>query len=168
MCALEDICGLITLTHLANCGLIVEELPNNISALAKLKILQLELLNLKKLPAELAWFLQLQEIYLYNLQILELPRTFTHRAAFPALVKLYIVNCWKLVVFHDVDEGALPKLRTLDLSGSRSLESLPLSLEVLTSLKKLILEDCLNSLKDVCRKNCEKSSRWRRLDIQYS
>jgi Leucine-rich repeat (LRR) protein len=167
-CALEDICGLITLTELASSGFTVEELPHNISTLTKLKILILELVNLKRLPAEIAWFLQLQELYLWDLQILELPRSFTQRAAFPALIKLYIRECSKLVVFHEVDEGALPKLRTLDFTGSDSLETLPLSLEALTSLKKLILSECLDILKGVCRKNCEKSSIWRMLHIQYS
>ncbi len=57
-----------------------------------------------------------------------------------------------------MDEGALTKLRTLDFSGCDSLGTLPLSLEVLTSLKKLILLDCQHTLKDSCQKYCEKSS----------
>jgi len=72
-----------------------------------------------------------------------------------------------LVEFPEVDEGALPKLQTLDFSGCDSLGTLPLSLEVLTGLKKLNACFCLDTLQDSCRANCEKSSIWRRFDIEY-
>jgi len=74
--------------------------------------------------------------------------------------------CWRLVEFPEVDEGALPKLRILDFGYCDSLGSLPLSLEVLTSLRTLDLSGCeKTTLKDSCRTNCEKSSIWRRFDI---
>ncbi len=69
--------------------------------------------------------------------------------------------------FPEVDEGALPKLQTVDFSGCLSLGTLPLSLEVLSCLRNLILWDCDLTLQDSCRTNCEKSSIWRRFDIRY-
>jgi hypothetical protein len=50
--SLEAICGLVALTELSICGVQdpVEKLPQNISALTKLKFLQLDL-NVKTLPA---------------------------------------------------------------------------------------------------------------------
>ncbi len=71
-----------------------------------------------------------------------LPGSFTCRGAFPALVKFRLHACPRLVEFPEVHEGALPQLRTLDFSGCESLRTLPLSLEVLTSLRKLIVSDC--------------------------
>ncbi|KAH8936898.1 hypothetical protein BDL97_17G110700 [Sphagnum fallax] len=162
--SLEDICGLVVLTELSICGTKDPrlELPHNISALTKLKFLHLELYEAKTLPAEMPyWFKQLQELELWGFQSLEyLPSSFTHRGAFPALIKFQLYWCSMLVEFPEVDEGALPQLRTLDFSGCESLGTLPLSLEVLTSLRKLIVSDCDLTLKDSCRKYCEKSSIW--------
>jgi hypothetical protein len=76
-------------------------------------------------------------------------------------------NFSRLVEFPEVDDGALPKLRTLEFDSCDSIGTLPLSLEVLTSLRKLILLDCEETLKDSCRTNCEKSAIWRRFDIRY-
>jgi hypothetical protein len=143
------------------------ELPHNISALTKLKVLQLNL-NLKSVPAEMPyWFIQLQRLELWDLRSLEyLPRSFTRLGAFPALIKFYLYLPG-LVEFPEVDEGALPKLRILDFTGCSSLGSLPVSLEVLTSLRKLIFFNCAETVEDSCRTNCEKSSIWRRFDIRY-
>ncbi len=58
--SLEDICGLVALTELCISGETdpVVELPHNISALMKLKVLQLDL-NVKTLPAEMPhWFIR--------------------------------------------------------------------------------------------------------------
>jgi Leucine-rich repeat (LRR) protein len=168
--SLEDICGLVVLTKLSifrqpDPGV---EFPHNISALTRLKTLWLRLDYIKTLPAEMpSWFIQLQELHLWSFKNLEyLPRSFTCSGAFPALIyfQLYVPS---LLEFQEVDEGALPKLRTLDFSGSDSLGTLPLSLNVLSSLMKLILLDCQDTLKDSCRTYCEKSSIWRRFDIQY-
>jgi hypothetical protein len=167
--SLEDICGLVALTELSISGEIdrAVELPHNIFALTKLKFLRLYL-NIKTIPAEMpCWFIQLQELDLWDFESLEyLPRSFTCCGAFPALIKFRLC-CSSLVEFPEVDEGALPKLRTLDFSGNLSLGTLPLSLEVLTSLKKLILLDCQQTLKDSCQKYCEKSSIWSGFHIQY-
>jgi hypothetical protein len=95
------------------------------------------------------------------------PRSFTCSGAFPALINFQIIGCESLVEFPEVDEGALPKLQNLDFSGCLFLGTLPLSLEVLSCLRNLILWDCDLTLQDSCRTNCEKSSIWRRFDIQY-
>jgi Leucine-rich repeat (LRR) protein len=169
--SLEDICGLVVLTELSISGKRDPgvELPHNISALTKLKVLRLGLENIETLPAEMPyWFIQLQDLDLWGFESLEyLPRSFTCRGAFPALREIRLCHCWRLVEFPEVDEGALPKLETLDFSGCASLGTLPRSLEVLTSLRNLILWDCEETLKDSCRTNCEKSSIWRRFDIRY-
>jgi len=152
--SLEDICGLVVLTELSNSGKSDPgvELPHNISAPTKLKVLQLDL-NLKSVPAEIPyWFTQLQELDLWDFESLEyLPGSFTCCGAFPALIKFRLCCFSRLVQFPEVDEGGLPELRTLDFSGCDSLGTLRLSLEVPTSLKKLILLDCQHTLKDSCR-----------------
>jgi disease resistance protein RPS2 len=167
--SLEDICGLGVLTELEICGKIdqVVELPHNICALMKLKILKVWLENIKTLPAEMAYSLkQLQQLSLISLKSLEyLPRSFTCCDTFPALIVFQIYYCSSLVEFPDVDEGALPKLRSLEFHCCFSLGTLPLSLEVLTSLRKLIVSYCKETVKDSCRINCEKSSIWRSFDI---
>jgi hypothetical protein len=167
--SLEDICGLDVLTELEICGKLdqVVELPHNICALMKLKILEIRLENVKTLPAEMAYSLkQLQELNLISLESLEyLPRSFTCRDAFPALIVLRIHFCSSLVEFPDVDDGTLPKLQSLEFGSCFSLGALPLSLEVLTSLRNLIVSYCKETVKDSCRINCEKSSIWRSFDI---
>jgi hypothetical protein len=168
--SLEDICGLVVLTELSICGTKDPglELPHNISALTQLKFLHLELYEAKTLPAEMPyWFKQLQELELWGFESLEyLPSSFTGRGAFPALIKFQLCWCSRLVEFPEVHEGALPQLRTLDFSGCESLGTLPHSLEVLTSLRKLIVSDCDLTLKESCRKYCEKSSIWSGFHIQ--
>jgi hypothetical protein len=165
--SLEDICGLVLLTELCIDGEKGVELPHNISALTKLKVLQF--LILKTIPAEMpCWFIQLQELGLCSINGLEyLPRSFTCCGAFPALITFQLCGWSTLVEFPEVDEGALPKLRTLDFSYCKSLRTLPLSLELLTSLRKLIVSHCDLTLNDSCKTNCEKSLIWRRFHIQY-
>ncbi len=169
--SLEDICRLVVLTELSISGKTDPgvELPHNISALTKLKVLELELRYIETLPAEMPyWFIQLETLKLWSSGSLEyLPRSFTCRGAFPALREFGLCFCSRLVECPEVDEGALPKLRTLEFNSCESLGTLPLSLEVLTSLRKLSLLDCEDTLRDSCRKNCEKSSIWRRFDIRY-
>jgi hypothetical protein len=86
--SLEDICGLVALTELRISGETdpVVELPHNISALTKLKVLQLDL-NVKTLPAEMPhWFIQLQRLEIWGHKSLEyLPRSFTCHGAFQLL-----------------------------------------------------------------------------------
>jgi len=168
--SLEEICGLTFLTELHICGVEdpVVELPHNICALTKLKILKLHLGNIEILPAEMPYcFIQLQKLHLYLEKLEYLPRSFTCFGAFPALIKFEIFCCVSLVKFPEVDEGALPKLETLHFTECSNLETLPLSLEILTSLRKLILSVCEEVLKDSCRTNCEKSSIWRPFNIEY-
>jgi hypothetical protein len=167
--SLEDICQLTVLIKLRIFGKIDQgmEVPHTISALTKLKILQLALVNIKTLPAEMAYSLkQLQDLHLYDLKNLEyLPRSFTSSDAFPALISLNIDMCSSLVEFPEAEEGALPNLRTLVFNMCYSLASLPLSLEVLTSLRELTLYYCGVTIKNSCRINCEKSSIWRSFNI---
>jgi len=169
--SLEDICGLVVLTELSICGKRGPglELPHNISALTKLKVLHLELDAVKTLPAEMPyWFKQLQELQLCCFESLQyLPSSFTCRGAFPALIKFELPWCSMLLKFPEVHEGALPQLRTLDFIGCESLGTLPLSLEVLTSLRRLVVLNCDLTLQDCCRKHCEKSSIWSRFQIEY-
>jgi Leucine-rich repeat (LRR) protein len=167
--SLEDICGFTVLTKLSIDGKIDRgmALPYNISALTNLKILRLALRNVKTLPAGMAYSLkQLQELSLYRLKKLEhLPKSFTSRDAFPALIEFSLTFCSSLVEFPEVDEGALPNLWTLVFEGCESLGSLPLSLELLTSLRYVVIKYCGETMEDSCRINCEKSPIWRDLDI---
>ncbi|CAK9876702.1 unnamed protein product [Sphagnum jensenii] len=170
--SLEDIGGCAVLTNLRISGKIDRgmELPHNISALTNLKILELRLVNVKTLPAGMAYSLkQLQELRLYEVRSLEyLPRSFTSRDAFPALTYFSLMLCSSLVEFPEVDEGALPNLRTLAFVGCGSLGTLPLSLELLSSLREVYVHCCGETVKDSCRINCEKSSIWRTLDISHA
>jgi hypothetical protein len=131
--SVDDICGLVALTKLFIFGDLDSgvELPHKISALTKLKVLGLGLMNVKTLPAEMPdVFIQLQQLHLCFCKRLEyLPRSFTRPGAFPALIEFELQRCRWLVEFPEVDEGALPKLQTLDLSYCLSLGSLPLSLD---------------------------------------
>jgi len=135
-----------------------------VGSLTKLSI---SWVNLESVPAEMPYcFIQLQRLSLWDFGSLEyLPRSFTRPGAFPALIK-FELSLLGLVEFPEVDEGALPKLQRLDFSGCSSLGSLPVSLEVLTSLRELILFNCGETVEDSCRTNCEESSIWRRFDIR--
>jgi hypothetical protein len=159
---------LVVLTELGISGE-TDQLPHNISALTKLEFLEFNLHYLKTLPHEMPHaFKQLKELDLWGCRSLKyLPRSFTCCGAFPALIWFRLFECSALVEFPEVDEGALPKLQTLDFTDCDSLKGLPLSLEVLTSLRKLTLLYCEERLKDSCRTNCEKSLIWRRFNIQY-
>ncbi len=169
--SVEDICGFAVLTKLIIVGKIdgQMELPHNISALTNLEFLELHYLNVKTLPAGMAYSLkQLQELWLYDLKNLEhLPKSFTSCDAFPALISFHLIFCSSLVEFPEVDEGALPNLRKLVFNGCNSLGTLPLSLELLTSLREIGVFNCVATMKESCRINCEKSSTWRSLDINF-
>jgi hypothetical protein len=170
--SLEDICGFTLLTKLEIGGKIDGgmELSHNISALTNLKILELGLVNVKTLPARMAYSLnQLQQLSLCCMQRLEyLPKSFTSCNAFPALIEFNIDSCGSFVEFPKVDEGALPNLRALAFFLCGSLGSLPLSLEVLPSLRNMDVLYCGETMKDSCRINCEKSSIWRSLALDIS
>jgi hypothetical protein len=154
-----NICKLKALTDLA---LEVGKIPLNMSALKNLKILELRLYNLTSLPANMShWWKQLQHLDIHNVLSLKyFPNSFTSRGAFPALITLKI-NCKSLVEFPDVEDGALSKLRKLEFSSCYFLKTLPLSLNRLTSLKKLILYIYPQTLYNSCIQNCEKAPIWR-------
>jgi Leucine-rich repeat (LRR) protein len=173
--SLEQICELTSLTNLyifgaanyfgaANSPM---QLPHNISALTKLQILKLSFLNIETLPAEMSYyFIQLQKLLLWNVSVKSLPRSFTSCGAFPALKNIKIFGCERFVEFPEVDEGALPKLETLHFTENWELETLPLSLGNVTTLRELILEECEDELINSCMTNCEMSSTWRAFNIQ--
>jgi len=156
----EDICELSALTELSIVKVV--KIPHNISALTNLKILDLELPNLTCLPANMPhWCKQLQQLEIHNVENLKyLPKSFTRCGAFPALINLKI-HCTSLVEFPKVEDGALSKLRILEFGYCCSLKTLPLSLNYLTSLKKLILYTCTETLYNSCMQNCEKAAIWR-------
>jgi len=167
--SLEKVCGLVVLTQLSiSGGNPMLEVPHSISTLTKLKVLHLELYGVNTLPAGMPyWCNQLQKLHLWDFKSLKcLPSSFTCHGAFPALVKFQLCRC-SLAEFPEVHEGALPKLQTLDFTACPYLTTLPLSLQLLSSLRKLILLDCDPTLKNSCRKNCENSSIWGRFDIKY-
>jgi hypothetical protein len=101
------------------------------SALTKLKVLELELKNIKTLPTQLPYcFIQLEELLLIDCGLIYLPSSFTCTDAFPSLRVFTIHYCQNLVKFPEVHEGALPKLQLLNFCGCFSLETLPLLGEV--------------------------------------
>ncbi|CAK9195232.1 unnamed protein product [Sphagnum troendelagicum] len=158
--SLEDICELSALTELSISEVV--KIPQNISALSNLKILNLELWNLTTLPANMPhWCIQLQQLEIGSAKGLKfLPKSFTRCGAFPALINLKI-DCTGLVEFPEVEDGALSKLRILQFYACYSLETLPVSLNYLTSLKKLILRGCRKKLYESCMQNSEKAAVWR-------
>ncbi len=167
--SLEDICQLLLLTELT---IFADEdwqmmlklfelppikLPHNISSLTSLRLLQV-CLEIETFPADMSRrCIHLQELELDSSILKFLPRSFTCCGAFPALIKLNL-SCRSLVEFPEVDEGALPKLQTLDLNGCQSLESVPPSLVHLKSLRSVIVVDCEWYISEM-------SSRWEKRDI---
>ncbi|CAM6028482.1 unnamed protein product [Sphagnum balticum] len=168
--SIEDICGFALLTKLMIDGKIDGrmELPHNISALTNLEFFELDHVNVKTLPAGMAYSLkQLQELRLNGLEKLKhLPKSFTSCDSFPALILFSFHSCSSLVEFPEVDEGALPNLRRLYFHNCDSLGTLPLSLELLTSLREIRALGCGTTMQDSCRINCEKSSIWRSFEIR--
>jgi len=171
--SLEDICRLPHLTELTIfadvTGAVMSkalklpqnELPFNISSLTKLRLLQV-CLEFRTFPGDISYrCIQLQELELCSSTLKFLPRSFTARGAFPALTNLNL-SCPNLVEFPKVDEGAFPKLQTLDVSSCQSLKSLPLtSLKLLSSLRSFIVENCEWYISEM-------SSTWEKRDISKS
>jgi hypothetical protein len=75
--------------------------------------------------------------------------------------------CHKLVEFPKVDEGALPKLRTMQIN-SNSLQTLPLSLELLTNLRNLTIYNGIDKLENSCRENWQQSTIWRKWNMKIN
>jgi hypothetical protein len=91
-----------------------------------------------------------------RLSIKELPQSFTHQGAFPAL-KLFILGQSKLVEFPEVEEGAMPKLQCLDLYGCICLHTLPASMSLLTSIQTIDLGSKNEKLITFCKTNFKNS-----------
>jgi len=154
--SLEDICELVALTELRISQVV--KMPHNISALKNLKTLDL---ILARMPANMQnWCINLQQLLLSVPDLKYLPISFTSCGGFPALIRFQLF-AKRLVKFPEVQEGGLSKLRILQFCNCDSLETLPLSLKLLTSLKNLILEDCPETLENFCMQNWEKAAIWR-------
>jgi hypothetical protein len=164
----KEVCKLTLLTEFRSCGMKFSgrKLPHNISALSKLKVLDLGITNIETLPGELGyWFIQLEAFTLYYSESLRtLPSSFTRRKAFPSLINFSLCKCSKFVELPEVEIGALPKLQTHSFLCCESRQSFPLSLDLLTSLRKLTLPECGEKLRNFC----EKSTIWTKFDIQWS
>jgi len=68
-----------------------------------------------------------------------------------------LLNYSSLVEFPEVDEDALLKLRNLISLHCKCLGTLPLSLEVLTSFRNMIVLNCGKTMEKSYRINCEES-----------
>jgi hypothetical protein len=165
--SLVDICELVHLTELTISGFrAVVKLPHNIFTLANLKLLQV-FMRSRALPTEMVYgCMQLQQFELWAPELEYLPSSFTCCGTFPALVELNL-HCCELVEFPEVDEGAMSKLRILNLAGCSSLKTLPLSLERLPSLNSLIMDD-MDILRKSYRINCDRSAIWSKWHIRFS
>jgi hypothetical protein len=73
-----------------------------------------------------------------QLSIKELPQSFTHRGAFPALDSFNLEQS-QLVEFPGVEEGAMPKLQWLNFDNCEFLHTLPASICLLTTIQTITL-----------------------------
>jgi Leucine-rich repeat (LRR) protein len=92
-----------------------------------------------------------------RLSIKELPQSFTHRGAFPAL-NLFNLGQSKIVEFPEVEEGAMPKLQWLDFDDFIFLHTLPASISLLTSIQTIILGSKNEKLMTSCKTNFRNST----------
>jgi Leucine-rich repeat (LRR) protein len=92
--------------------------------------------NLVCLPA-LENFPRLDSLVL-SLSIKELPRSFTRRGAFPTLQSFDLRHSG-LAEFPEVEEGAMPKLQSLDFDDCTFLHTLPASISLLISIQTINL-----------------------------
>jgi hypothetical protein len=95
-----------------------------------------------------------------NLSIKELPQSFTHGGAFPALT-LFNLQQSKLVEFPEVEEGAMPKLQSLNFDGCEFLHTLPTSISFLTTIQTITLESKNEKLITSCKTNFRNSIIWK-------
>jgi hypothetical protein len=98
-------------------------------------------------------------VLVLKLSIEKLPQSFTLRGAFPAL-NFFDLSQSKLVEFPEVEEGAMPKLQSLDFDDCIFLHSLPASLSLLTSIHTIWLGRENEKLITSCKTN------FRNLPIQ--
>jgi hypothetical protein len=92
-----------------------------------------------------------------RLSIKELPQSFTRRGAFPAL-DLFDVAQSKLVEFPEVEEGAMPKLQSLDFNDCIFLHTLPASISLLTNIQTIDLGSKNEKLITSCKTNFKNST----------
>jgi Leucine-rich repeat (LRR) protein len=92
-----------------------------------------------------------------GLPIKELPQSFTHRSAFPAL-NLFNLAQSKLVQFPEVEEGAMPKLQWLDFDDCIFLHTLPASISLLTNIQTIDLGSKNEKLITFCKTNFRNST----------
>ncbi len=111
----------------------IKILPSFITLLSKLKVLRLFSLPLESLPA-LNTLKMLSTLSIQSCRsIKKLPKSFTSSDAFPSLE---VLDCEDsgLVEFWEVEDGAIPKLRILNLKMT-AIKSLPSTLINLRNLK---------------------------------
>jgi Leucine-rich repeat (LRR) protein len=92
-----------------------------------------------------------------RLSIKELPQSFTHRGAFPAL-NLFNLGQSELVKFPEVEEDAMPKLQWLDFDDCIYLHTLPASLSLLTNIQTIDLGSKNEKLITSCKTNFRNST----------
>ncbi|CAK9232599.1 unnamed protein product [Sphagnum troendelagicum] len=92
-----------------------------------------------------------------RLSIKELPQSFTHRGAFPAL-NLFNLRQSKIAEFPEVEEGAMPKLQWLDFHDCIFLHTLPASISLLTSIQTINLGSKNEKLMTSCKTNFRNST----------
>jgi len=96
-------------------------------------------------------------VLVLNLSIKELPQSFTHRGAFPALDSFDLEQS-QLVEFPRVEEGAMPKLQSLNFDDCKLLHTLPASISLLTSIQTINLGSKNEKLMNFCKTNFRNST----------
>ncbi|KAH8956557.1 hypothetical protein BDL97_07G045500 [Sphagnum fallax] len=91
-----------------------------------------------------------------KLSIRELPQSFTHRGAFPALDTFNLEQS-QLVEFPGVEEGAMPKLQWLNFDDCKLLHTLHASICLLTTIQTITLGSKNEKLITSCKTNFKNS-----------
>jgi Leucine-rich repeat (LRR) protein len=99
-----------------------------------------------------------------RLPIKELPQSFTRRGAFPTL-KLFYLGHSRLAEFPEVEEGAMPNLRSLYFDDCTFLHTLPASISLLTSISTIDLGSTNEKLINFCKANFTNSPIWKRFNV---
>ncbi|CAK9223296.1 unnamed protein product [Sphagnum troendelagicum] len=154
-------------------GLEIVELGPRIRALPSWMTSFLQLKNLTMVNCEsvesipaLDTLPMLLQLKLWRLtSITKLPGSFTRMGGFPTLEIFDLYECEKLTEFPEVEEGAMPKLRELGLIGCICLQSLPLSLSLLSNVQELDVSDCNDNLLTFCKVNFRDSPIWKSFTV---
>jgi len=120
----------------------------------------LELVELTKCPnlvclSALESLPRLRSLVL-QLSIKELPQSFTHQGAFPALDSFNLEQS-QLIEFPTVEEGAMPKLQWLNFDDCEFLHTLPASICLLTTIQTITLGSKNEKLITSCKTNFKNS-----------